>query len=81
MMRAFLSVPGALVALLTARGPAWACASCLASAYGDRTFNWAMLGLILMPFAVGAVIAGVLWARLRHAGRPGPQSQPIEENA
>ena len=81
MTRAVLSVPGVLVAVLVVRGPASACASCLASAYGDRTFNWAMLGLILMPFAVGAVIAGVLWARTRHAGRPGSHSQPIEENA
>ena len=37
---------------------AWACATCVASAYGDRTFNWAFLGLILMPFVVASGIAG-----------------------
>ena len=42
---------------------AWACATCVASAYGDRTFNWAFFGLILMPFAVGFGIAGVFAAR------------------
>jgi len=42
---------------------AWACATCVASAYGDRTFNWAFLGLILMPFVVGFGIAGVFAAR------------------
>jgi hypothetical protein len=34
----------------------------VASAYGDRTFNWAFLGLILMPFVVGFGIAGVFAA-------------------
>ena len=47
---------------------AWACATCVASAYGDRTFNWAFLGLILMPFLVGLGIAGVFVAR-HHALR------------
>jgi hypothetical protein len=55
--------------------PAWACATCVASAYGDRTFNWAFLGLILMPFLVGLGIAGVLFSRYRAlhpAARFGP---------
>jgi len=51
-----------LVAVLAPRA-AWACATCVASAYGDRTFNWAFLGLILMPFVVGFGIAGVFAAR------------------
>ena len=51
-----------LVPLLAPRA-AWACATCVASAYGDRTFNWAFLGLILMPFVVGVGIAGVFAAR------------------
>jgi hypothetical protein len=56
-----------LVAALVLLGPgsAWACATCIASAYGDRTFNWAFLGLILMPFAVGLGIAGVLYSHYR----------------
>lgn len=41
-------------------GPAAACSACLSSPYGDRTFNWAFLGLLIMPFVVAAVIGGVL---------------------
>jgi hypothetical protein len=37
-----------------------ACPSCISSAYGDRTYNWAYIGLLLMPFLVGVVIAGIL---------------------
>ena len=49
--------------LLLAPCVASACATCVASAYGDRTFNWAFLGLILMPFVVGVGIAGVFAVR------------------
>jgi hypothetical protein len=54
-----------LVVLLLVLAPraAWACATCVSSAYGDRTFNWAFLGLILMPFVVATGIAGVFAAR------------------
>jgi hypothetical protein len=51
--------------VLLGPSPAWACAACVASAYGDRTFNWAFLGLILMPFVVGLGIGGVLLSRHR----------------
>ena len=51
-----------LLVLLAPRAAA-ACATCVASAYGDRTFNWAFLGLILMPFVVGLGIAGVFASR------------------
>ena len=37
-----------------------ACATCIASPYGDRTYSWPYLMLILLPFVVAAVIAGVL---------------------
>jgi uncharacterized membrane protein YdbT with pleckstrin-like domain len=53
----------AFLVLLLAPSAASACATCVASAYGDRTFNWAFLGLILMPFVVGVGIAGVFAAR------------------
>jgi hypothetical protein len=58
-------VIGRLVVLLLVLAPraAWACATCVSSAYGDRTFNWAFLGLILMPFVVAAGIAGVFATR------------------
>ena len=52
-----------VVLVLLLPRPAWACATCMASAYGDRTFNWAFLGLILMPFVVGLGIAGVFVSR------------------
>jgi hypothetical protein len=47
------------LALLLVPAPAWACATCIGSAYGDRTFNWAYFGLLLMPFVVGVGIAAV----------------------
>jgi hypothetical protein len=53
----------AVLFVLLAPGAASACATCVASAYGDRTFNWAFLGLILMPFVVGLGIAGVFASR------------------
>lgn len=53
----------AFLVVMLAPCAAWACATCVASAYGDRTFNWAFLGLILMPFVVGFGIAGVFAAR------------------
>lgn len=37
-----------------------ACATCITSPFGDRTYNWPYLGLILLPFALAAVIGGVL---------------------
>jgi hypothetical protein len=52
-----------VLVLLLAPRAASACATCVSSAYGDRTFNWAFLGLILMPFVVGLGIAGVFAAR------------------
>ena len=74
-----------LVVLLAPRA-ALACATCVASAYGDRTFNWAFLGLILMPFVVGSGIAGVFAARYygfgssRGALRDAAQLAPNEES-
>ena len=62
----------ALAAMLAPRAAA-ACAACIASAYGDRTFNWAYVLLILAPFAlvivVGAVLAWNAGYRLRLTGR------------
>jgi hypothetical protein len=71
-----------LVVALAPRA-AWACATCAFSAYGDRTFNWAFIGLILTPFAVGAGIAGVFAARY-YAPRGrlrGPRRAPHEETS
>jgi len=49
-----------LAAVTLAPSLAVACASCVASAYGDRGFNWAYIVLLALPFAVLSVIAVVL---------------------
>ena len=54
-----------------------ACATCVGTPYGDRTYNWPYLFLIALPFVVATVIGGViahvngvsltsLWTRRRH---------------
>ena len=48
-----------LLALVVPR-PAAACTWCVASAFGDRSFNWPYLSLILARFIVGAAIVIVL---------------------
>ena len=37
-----------------------ACATCMASPFGDKTYTWPYLGLILLPFGLIAAVAGVL---------------------
>jgi hypothetical protein len=75
----------AFLVVLLAPGVALACATCVFSAYGDRTFNWAFLGLILMPFVVGVGIGGVFAARYyARSGRLTPgrrQLAPHEESS
>jgi hypothetical protein len=65
--------------LVLAPAPVDACATCLGSAYGDRTFNLAFLSLLVMPFMVSAVIGGVLAYAHRHRRVPRPVDQPIKE--
>ena len=48
-----------LALLLTPRS-ALACATCIASPFGDQTYTWPYLGLILLPFGLIAAIVGVL---------------------
>lgn len=73
----------ALVTLLIVALPdlALACASCISSPYGDRSYNLAYLGLILTPFAVALAIGGVFtgcwWARRRH--RREQTTDPLNE--
>lgn len=68
----------ALTVLAVMLGPdvASACATCLDSAYGNRTFNWAFAGLLLTPFVLAAgLLGGVVWvcrrSRNQHDGRGG----------
>ena len=64
----------ALALLLAIPDVASACATCIASAYGDRSYNIAYLGLILTPFAVALIIGAVItrswWTRRRDEARP-----------
>jgi hypothetical protein len=70
----------ALAVLLWPRAAA-ACATCLSTPYGDRTYNWAFLGLLLMPFVVASAIGGVLaWAvRVARRADDAPVNRSIEE--
>ena len=52
----WLAAGGAL-----APGAAAACATCVSSAYGDQTYNWPYLALILMPFLVSGAVGAVLY--------------------
>jgi len=66
----------AAIALALAPASADACATCIASAYGDRTFNWAFLGLLLVPFVVAAGIGTVLFFSYR---RSAVESPPLHD--
>jgi hypothetical protein len=76
----------AALALTLAPAVALACPTCISSPWGDRTFNWAFLGLLIMPFLVAATIGGVLvyaYSRSRSrrglvGSRPSDELQPEE---
>jgi hypothetical protein len=53
-----------LALILTPRS-ASACATCIASPFGDQTYTWPYLGLILLPFGLIVAIVGVF---AYHAG-------------
>ena len=39
-----------------------ACPTCISSGFGDRTYTWAYLGLLLMPFVVAvAIVVTLAW--------------------
>ncbi|HEY7650901.1 MAG TPA: hypothetical protein VID04_18030 [Methylomirabilota bacterium] len=82
----------AALALLVRPDVAAACATCVASAYGDRTYNWAFLGLVLMPFVLTATVGGIFLhrygglrglfrsPRIDHDPEPSPLASPrVEE--
>ncbi|MGH7333940.1 MAG: hypothetical protein ACREKS_14605 [Candidatus Rokuibacteriota bacterium] len=63
---------GALLAPLVPSA-ASACTWCVSSAFGDRTFSWPYLGLLVAPFVIGSTIAAVLWfysGRLKRGDAP-----------
>ena len=55
-----MRAPG-LVAFLLVLAPrsAHACATCIASPFGDRTYTWPYIGLILLPFVLLATVFGI----------------------
>jgi hypothetical protein len=78
----------ALVGALAPRIAA-ACAACVSSPYGDRTFNWAYGGLLIAPFLLAVVVGGVLswsagyrlrWRRSTPRGVPPSVTGPIPAN-
>jgi uncharacterized membrane protein len=39
-----------------------ACPTCISSGFGDRSYTWAYLGLLLMPFVVAVgIVATLAW--------------------
>jgi MFS family permease len=55
---------------------AWACPGCISGAFGDRSYSWPYIGLILAPFGVGVAIGSVLAWRYRALRRSPPASEP-----
>jgi hypothetical protein len=83
-----MAVAVTLAAVLAPRLAA-ACATCVSSAYGDRGFNWGYSGLLVAPFLVMVVIAGVLswsagyrlrWRRVAPSSPPAIAAGPITAN-
>jgi hypothetical protein len=46
-----------------------ACATCIASPFGDQTYTWPYLGLILLPFALIVAIVAILGYHAGHRPR------------
>lgn len=72
----------ATLVLLMLPGVADACASCINSAYGDRTYNVAYIGLILTPFVVAVTIGAVFtrcWWTARHREAADPIDSQFNE--
>jgi hypothetical protein len=55
-----VSRAGAALAMVLVPAAADACATCISSPYGDQTYNWPYIFLILLPFVVASVIGGVM---------------------
>jgi hypothetical protein len=55
-----------------------ACATCTWSPFGDRSYNWAFLGLLVLPFVVVGVIGGLIVREVRRA-QLADQPATIEE--
>jgi hypothetical protein len=61
------------LALMSTPRPAAACATCISSPFGDQTYAWPYLGLILLPFGLIVAIVGILGylsLKARHGSPP-----------
>ena len=56
------------LAVLLTPSTALACTWCVSSAFGDRTFNWPYLSLIIAPFLVAGAVAAVLMYHYSRVG-------------
>jgi hypothetical protein len=61
-----------LASIVTPRA-ALACATCISSPFGDQTYNWPYLGLILLPFGLIVAIAGILGYHAYFGAKADPQ--------
>ena len=63
--------------VLLVPGVALACPTCVSSAFGDRTYNWAYLGLLVMPFLLTAVVGAIVaWSAGVRPRRPPWRAAP-----
>ena len=60
MRRAAVSTLLVVLGVVLAPAAALACPTCVSSAFGDRTYNWAYLGLLVMPFVLTAVVGAII---------------------
>lgn len=77
-------VSAVLVALGAVLTPAaaLACPTCVSSAFGDRTYNWAYLGLLVMPFVLTAVVGAIVaWSAGVRPRRPAWRATPLSGRA
>jgi hypothetical protein len=63
----------ALAALVLTPTPALACATCISSPFGDQSYNWPYLGLILLPFGLIVAIVGILGYHAYYGAKEDPQ--------
>jgi len=49
----------AALALILTPCSAWACATCISSPFGDQSYTWPYIGLILLPFGLIVAIIGI----------------------
>jgi hypothetical protein len=61
------------LALIMTPRSAQACATCIISPFGDQTYTWPYLGLILLPFGLIAALAGVFGYYAYFGAKDDPQ--------